>query len=344
MDTASISKFDYHLPIEQIANKPLPRRDYSKLMYLDTTSSNLRNSTFSDIIDFVQKGDLLVLNDTKVIPGRISLKKETGGAVEILFHRPISKNIFEAIFSSSRPLKINSKLFYKNKNFFRVLSTRENYVTLVEESNKSIMDILKKIGIIPLPKYIKRPVTDQDKRRYQTVYASKHGSVAAPTAGLHFTKKTINKLIDKGVKINYLTLHVTYNTFRPIDNDDYNKHKIGKEFFMVNKLLFDNIKNAKLKNKKVIAVGTTVARTLEHCFSKNITTDFQGYTDLFIKPGYDFKIIDSLLTNFHLPKSSLLLLVCAFAGKDKILKAYKYAVANNYRVYSYGDCMFINKS
>ena len=344
MNNFSISEFDYYLPLNQIAYKPLLKRDNSKLMYLDTTSKTFKDKKFSDITDFIKKGDLVILNNTKVIPGRMFLRKETGGRVEILFHRLISSNSFEAIFTSSKPLKLNSKLFYDDKNYFTIKSINKNYMTLCQELDKPVMNIFKNLGIIPLPKYIKRMTSSTDKERYQTIYAREEGSVAAPTAGLHFTQEIINKLISKGVNIEYLTLHITYNTFKPITKSNYTQHNIGKEFFIINKPLLNSINMTKKKGNRVIAIGTTVVRAIEYCFSKNISDAFNGYVDLFIYPGYKFKIIDSLLTNFHLPKSSLLLLVCAFAGKNRVLSAYNDAVFKNYRFYSYGDCMFINKS
>ena len=343
MNIPSISEFNYSLPSKQIASHPLNKRDSSKLMYLNITSSILYDKKFLDVSNFLKKGDLIILNDTRVIPGRLFARKETGGVVEILFHKYISKNSFRAIFSSSKPLKLNSKIFYEEEGFFIIVAINDNYVDLAVPSNKEIINILKEFGVIPLPKYIKRPTSAEDKERYQTIYASKDGSIAAPTAGLHFTKNIINKLINMGIQIHFLTLHVTYNTFKPIIIDDYSRHKIGKEFFMVKKSLFDKIKKTKSKGNKVISVGTTVARTLEYCYLQNINKDFEGYVDLYITPGFKFNVIDSLLTNFHLPKSSLLLLVCAFAGKKKILNAYEHAVKNNYRFYSYGDCMLIDK-
>ena len=343
MNNFMISNFDYHLPISQIANEPLTKRDNSKLMHLDVKSRKIENKQFHDIVSLFNKGDLVILNNTKVIPGRVFLKRETGGQVEILFDKIISLNSFKAIYSSSKPLTIGTKLFYEKDNYFIVESKQKNYITLSHKLNESVIRTLKRIGTIPLPKYIKRPTSENDAKRYQTIYANKEGSIAAPTAGLHFTNEIIDQLLNKGVNIKSLTLHISYNTFKPIICDNYLEHDIGKEFFIIEKQLIDAIRRTKEKGKRVIAVGTTVVRAIEHIFSQNINDDTNDYVDLFIYPGYKFKVIDVLLTNFHLPKSTLLLLVCAFGGKDIILNAYKEAVKKNYRFYSYGDCMLINK-
>lgn len=343
MNDFMISDFDYYLPINQIANEPLDNRDNSRLMYLNFKSGKTEDKHFFEIGEFFDKGDLIILNDTKVIPGRLFLARETGGKVEILFNKIVSKNSFEAIYSSSKPLKIGTKLFYEEDSYFIVESVKKNYITLSYKFNESIIRILKRIGTIPLPKYIKRSVEKRDKDRYQTIYAREEGSIAAPTAGLHFTNKIINQMLNKDINIESLTLHISYNTFRPISSENYLKHDIGKEFFIIKKQLIEKIKRTKDKGNRVIAVGTTVVRAIEYIFSKNINDDISDYVDLFIYPGYKFKVVDTLLTNFHLPKSTLLLLVCAFGGKEVILNAYNDAVRKNYRFYSYGDCMLIDK-
>tara|TARA_Y100000590_G_scaffold169037_1_gene193532 strand:+ start:217293 stop:218330 length:1038 start_codon:yes stop_codon:yes gene_type:complete len=342
MSSLSINKFDYKLSSKLIANKPIPLRQNSKLLYLNTKEKTLEEGKFKDICSYMQKGDILILNNTKVIPGRMILKKETGGKLEILYSRIISKDTFEAIYTSSRPPKVDTKLFYTNSKFFIILKVTNNILLLKKNTIKSIISIMKKYGKTPLPKYIKRSANIHDQRRYQTVYAKKEGSIAAPTAGLHFTRSLLSNLKKNGVIVEYITLHISYNTFKPIKHENYTRHNLGSEYCMINKSLINKIKTAKEKNKKIIAVGTTVARTLEGCASLNISSSFSGYIDLFIKPGYKFKVINHLITNFHLPKSTLLLLVCAFAGKKNIFMAYKHAMKHNYRFYSYGDCMFIN--
>jgi S-adenosylmethionine:tRNA ribosyltransferase-isomerase len=300
---------------------------------------SIKHTIFKDLFNHLQKGDLLVLNDTKVIPGRLFLKKETGGEVELLFHKSLSSQIAICIFSSSRKLILNSRLYVNDNDFFVIDNIEKNYVTI--SCNKNVMDIFIKNGEVPLPKYIKRKATKDDIDRYQTTYAENQGSVAAPTAGLHFTENIIHQLKQKGVLIQYLTLHVTYNTFKPLSCDDYSEHEIGSEYCQIKDSLMKTIKKVKSSNKKIIAVGTTATRALENYATKGITGDYEGEADLYITPGYNFKIIDGLITNFHLPQSTLLLLVASLIGREKLLELYKKAIDNNYRFYSYGDSMLI---
>ena len=330
--------YDYNLPENLIAYHPTKNRDESKLMIVDESNST-KHKIFKDLPDHVQKGDLLILNDTKVIPGRILLKKDTGGIVELLFHKSLNSNTAICIYSSSRKLIINSKLYINDKDFLTIDNIEKNYVTI--SSNKNLMDVFIKRGEVPLPKYIKRKVTKDDIKRYQTTYAQYQGSVAAPTAGLHFTKKIIDQLRLKGVLIEYLTLHVTYNTFKPLNSDDYSIHEIGSEYCCIKDSLMRTIMQVKSNNRKVIAVGTTTTRALENYATRGLTGNYEGEADLFITPGYDFKIIDGLITNFHLPKSTLLLLVASLIGREKLLGLYEQAIENNYRFYSYGDSMLI---
>jgi S-adenosylmethionine:tRNA ribosyltransferase-isomerase len=274
-----------------------------------------------------------------VIPGRLFLKKETGGEVELLFHKSLSSLTAVCIFGSSRKLILNSKLYINDNDFFVIDSIKKNYVTI--SCNKNVMDIFIKNGEVPLPKYIKRKATKDDIERYQTTYAQHQGSVAAPTAGLHFTENIIHQLKKKGVLIEYLTLHVTYNTFKPLSSDDYSQHEIGSEYCQIKNSLMKTIKKVKSSNKKIIAVGTTATRALENYATKGITGDYEGEADLYITPGYNFKIIDGLMTNFHLPQSTLLLLVASLIGREKLLELYKQAIDKSYRFYSYGDSMLI---
>ena len=334
----SIKLYDYNLPKNLIARHPTKNRDESKLMIVDESNST-KHKIFKDLPDHIQKGDLLILNDTKVIPGRILLKKDTGGIVELLFHKSLNSNTAICIYSSSRKLIINSKLYINDKDFLTIDNIEKNYVTI--SSNKNLMDVFIKRGEVPLPKYIKRKVTKDDIKRYQTTYAQYQGSVAAPTAGLHFTKKIIDQLRLKGVLIEYLTLHVTYNTFKPLNSDDYSIHEIGSEYCCIKDSLMRTIMQVKSNNRKVIAVGTTTTRALENYATRGLTGNYEGEADLFITPGYDFKIIDGLITNFHLPKSTLLLLVASLIGREKLLGLYEQAIENNYRFYSYGDSMLI---
>ena len=334
----SIKLYDYNLPKNLIARHPTKNRDESKLMIIDKSNS-IEHKVFKDLPDYLQKGDLLILNDTKVIPGRLFLKKDTGGVVELLFHKSLNSKTAVCIYSSSRKLTMNSKLYINDEDFLTIDNIEKNYVTI--SYNKNLMDVFIKKGEVPLPKYIKRKVTEDDIKRYQTTYAEHQGSVAAPTAGLHFTKKIIDQLRLKGVLIEYLTLHVTYNTFKPLNNDDYSVHEIGSEYCCIKDSLMKTIMQVKSNNRKVIAVGTTTTRALENYATKGLIGTYEGEADLYITPGYIFKIIDGLITNFHLPQSTLLLLVASLIGREGLLGLYKQAIENNYRFYSYGDSMFI---
>ena len=334
----SIKSYDYNLPENLIAYHPTKNRDESKLMIIDKSNS-IEHKVFKDLPDYLQKGDLLILNDTKVIPGRLFLKKDTGGVVELLFHKSLNSKKAVCIYSSSRKLTVNSKLYINDEDFLTIDNIEKNYVTI--SYNKNIIDVFIKKGEVPLPKYIKRKVTEDDIKRYQTTYAQSQGSVAAPTAGLHFTKKIIDQLRFKGVLIEYLTLHVTYNTFKPLSNDDYSVHEIGSEYCCIKDSLMKTIMHVKSNNRKVIAVGTTTTRALENYATKGLIGTYEGEADLYITPGYIFKIIDGLITNFHLPQSTLLLLVASLIGREKLLGLYEQAIENNYRFYSYGDSMLI---
>ena len=335
----SIKFFDYNLPSNLIAENPRSKREQAKLMIYDQGLDTLNHSIFSNLDEYLTKGDLIILNDTRVLPGRLFLKKESGGTVEILFHKLINQYSFICIFKSSRKVAVDSKLFYDDDNFFVVDNIEKNFITL--SSKIDPMDVFVKYGEVPLPKYIKRKTNAKDIERYQTVYAKHTGSVAAPTAGLHFTEEILSKLQAKGVVIDYCTLHVTYNTFKPITVDNYNDHQIGSEVCNIKESLISKIKSTKSQNHNVYTVGTTATRAVENYASKSYVGDFSGEADLYITPGYKFKIIDGLITNFHLPQSTLLLLVASIIGRDKLLELYNIAIKNNYRFYSYGDSMFI---
>ena len=335
----SIKFFDYNLPSNLIAENPRSKREQAKLMIYDQELDTLNHSIFSNLDEYLTKGDLIILNDTRVLPGRLFLKKESGGTVEVLFHKLINQYSFVCIFKSSRKVMMHSKLFFDDDNFFVVDNIENNFITL--SSKNDPMDIFVKYGEVPLPKYIKRKTNAKDIERYQTVYAKHTGSVAAPTAGLHFTEEILSKLQAKGVVIDYCTLHVTYNTFKPITVDNYNDHQIGSEVCNIKESLISKIKSTKSQNHNVYTVGTTATRAVENYASKSYVGDFSGEADLYITPGYKFKIIDGLITNFHLPQSTLLLLVASIIGRDKLLELYDIAIKNNYRFYSYGDSMFI---
>ena len=335
----SIKDYNYFLPEKLIALNPRPKREQAKLMIFNKDSETLKHSVFSDIPNYLEKGDLIILNDTKVIPGRLYLKKESGGLVEVLFHKIIDKNTTICIFKSPRKLSVDSKLYLDKNTFFIIKNVYKNYVTLYCSNNT--LSLFMKYGEVPLPKYIKRKATQRDIDRYQTTYARNDGSVAAPTAGLHFTNNILDQLKKKGVLVEYLTLHVTYNTFKPITKDDYTLHEIGSEYCSISENLMKKIKIVKKNKKRIIAVGTTTTRALENYATKSVKGSYSGHADLYITPGYDFKIIDGLITNFHLPQSTLLLMVSSLIGKNVILNLYNEAIKNNYRFYSYGDSMFI---
>ena len=341
MGTTSISSFDYNLPNSLIASSPLDKRADSRMLHYNLKGKTYNDYKFSELLELLSAGDLLVMNNTKVIPARIYMQKETGGNIEILFNKKINSKTIEVIFSSSRPPKPDSLLNIKKEHLFKVISINGKYLVLEIIHDESFFSIFQNHGEMPLPKYIKRPVSDYDKEKYQTVYASEEGSIAAPTAGLHFTTEMIKKLINKGVVIKYITLHISYNTFKPIVVENYLDHDLGSEYIEIDESVFKCISDAKMSNSRIIAVGTTVARTLEFCYANNIKKSFYGYINLFIYPGFKFQSINCLITNFHLPMSSLLLLVCAFADKEKILNVYAHAIKKKYRFYSYGDSMFL---
>ncbi len=323
-----LSDFDYHLPKQLIAQSGFEPRDNSKLMIVNDKVEQVR---FYNIVDYLNKGDVVVLNDSKVIPARIIGKKETGGKVEVLIIRKINKD-YECLVKGKN-IKEGTKLFFKNVS--GAVKNKKGFKYLIG-FDKEIN--LQSMGEMPTPPYIKEKLLDQS--RYNTVYARNNGSIAAPTAGLHFTKKLIKQIEDKGVRIAYITLHVGPGTFLPVRTEKIEEHKMEEEYFKIDKENAEIINNA----KRIVNVGTTVVRALESsCVNGKITSN-EGWTDLFIYPGYKFKSrINYLLTNFHLPKSTLFLLVCAFAGKERIFKAYKNAIQNSYRFYSFGDAMMIKR-
>lgn len=345
------SDFDYNLPEELIAQTPLKDRASSRLLVVDREQQNYEDKHFSDIINFLNPGDALVLNETKVLPARIiGTKIETGGTVELLLLKEHEKDTWECLARPQKRLKPGTKIIFgkTSKNSKEPLLTatvteiHEEGITLVKfEYSGIFLEILEKLGTMPLPPYIHKKLKDQS--RYQTVYAHNLGSAAAPTAGLHFTPELLKKIEEKGVKIIKITLHVGLGTFRPVQVDDVTKHKMHTETYEITEDSATQINAVKNAGGKIIAVGTTTVRTLETVASKNngkIVAE-KGETDIFIYPGYKFKTVDGLITNFHLPKSTLLMLVSAFATKDLIFKAYTHAVTEKYRFFSFGDAMFI---
>lgn len=335
--------FYYDLPEELIAQYPIEDREESRLLLLDKETGNIEDRIFKDIIDYLHPGDCLVLNDTKVIPARLFGNREgKNERIEFLLLRRIENDIWETLVRPGKKVKPGNRIVFGNGTLVaEVLSIEEDGTRKVEFKYKGIFEeILDKLGEMPLPPYIKEKL--EDKERYQTVYSKHEGSAAAPTAGLHFTKELLNKIEEKGVNISYLTLHVGLGTFRPVKVENIEEHHMHSEYYEVSEEAAEMINRTKKDGGRVIAVGTTSTRTLETIGSlEGKILPKKGWTDIFIYPGYDFKIIDGLITNFHLPESTLLMLVSALAGRDNILMAYKHAIENRYRFFSFGDAMFI---
>ena len=335
--------FDYYLPEELIAQTPLEKRSDSRLMVMDKITGELEHKHFYDIIDYLNEGDALVINDTKVLPARIiGIKEETGAVIELLLLNDHGNDIWEVLAKPQKRLKTGTVLSFGDGALkAKVIEVKAEGITIVKLIYKGILlEILEKLGSMPLPPYIHEKLDNQD--RYQTVYAKEYGSSAAPTAGLHFTPELLAKIESKGVKIVRVTLHVGLGTFRPVNVEDVSKHVMHTEHYIISKDAADTLNEVKENGKKIIAVGTTSVRTLETNLSKydKFTPDV-GDTNIFIYPGYKFKAVDNLITNFHLPKSTLIMLVSALSSKENILNAYKVAVENKYRFFSFGDAMFI---
>ncbi len=335
--------FDFELPERLIAQTPIEKRDASRMLILDKNTGEITHKHFSDLIDYLEAGDTLVLNDTKVMPARLyGVKEETNAVIEVLLLKDLGNNSWECLTKPAKRISVGTKVSF-GESMLIAECTRVGEEGIREFKliyNGILYEILDKLGEMPLPPYIHEKLEDKD--RYQTVYAKNIGSAAAPTAGLHFTKELLNKIKDKGINIAYITLHVGLGTFRPVNVEDVTKHKMHSEYYMMSKETAELLKNTKKNNKRVISVGTTSTRTLETIM--NLYGEFKecsGWTDIFIYPGYKFKAIDALITNFHLPKSTLVMLVSALAGKENIMKAYHSAIENEYRFFSFGDSMFI---
>lgn len=334
--------FDFYLPENLIAQTPLERRDSSRLLILDKETGEITHKHFTDIIDYLDKDDILVLNDTKVMPARLyGVKNETNAVIEILMLKEKNKDVWECLVKPAKRIKVGTVVKFSDELNAECIGLGEEGIRIFKFNYKGIFyEILDKLGEMPLPPYIHEKLKDKD--RYQTVYAKNIGSAAAPTAGLHFTEDLIEKIKSKGIKMEYITLHVGLGTFRPVNVEDVTKHKMHSEFYQMSKEVANVLNDAKKKHKRIISVGTTSTRTLETIM--NLYGEFRecsGWTDIFIYPGYKFKAIDSLITNFHLPKSTLIMLVSALAGKENIMNAYKEAVKKEYRFFSFGDSMFI---
>lgn len=326
-----LSDFDYHLPKELIAQYPLPERDSARLLVVDRADSAVKHSIFKDISLYLNKGDILVLNDTKVLPCRLFGRRATGGKVEILLLNRKRGEAFNCYMKPGR-LRLKEKVSFEGSKVLAEI-TGKNEVTFNTDDLSSIYSL----GVMPLPPYIKRAAEDSDNIYYQTVYAKNEGAVAAPTAGLHFTQGLIEEIRAKGVGFAHVTLHVGAGTFKPVKVEDVLQHAMEPEYFEVPESAQEEISKCCREKKRVVAVGTTSLRALESCANGASS----GYTDLFIYPGYEFKLADCLLTNFHLPKTTLFMLVCAFAGEKLAKNAYAEAIAEKYRFYSYGDAMLI---
>ncbi|MBR1416614.1 MAG: tRNA preQ1(34) S-adenosylmethionine ribosyltransferase-isomerase QueA [Bacilli bacterium] len=339
----NINDFDYYLPEDKIAQTPLKNRSDSKLLVLDRKTKEINHEVFYNIINYLNKGDVLVLNNTKVIPARlIGEKEDTHAHIELLLLKDLGDNKWECLSRPQKRLHINTIVSFGNG----ILKARideifdEGIVNVTLIYDGILVEILDKLGEMPLPPYIHEKLND--KNRYQTVYAKVEGSAAAPTAGLHFTTDLLEKLKQKGVTITFVTLHVGLGTFRPVQEENILDHKMHSEYYEMSKETSNILNLAKKEKRRIISVGTTSCRTLETIYGKyNEFKECAGTTDIFIYPGYEFKAIDGLITNFHLPKSTLIMLVSAFASKDIILNAYKEAIKNDYRFFSFGDAMFI---
>ena len=337
-----LKEFYYDLPENLIAQVPIAKRDESRLMVLNRNAQTIEHKIFKDIIDYLEPGDCLVRNNTKVIPARIYGKKETGANVEFLLLNNIEGDIWECIVRPGNKRHMGTKVIVgKGLLNAEILEVMEGGTRRVKFKYKGIFnEILDQIGLMPLPPYIHEELKEKD--RYQTVYAKYQGSAAAPTAGLHFTNELLEKLQEKGVQIANVTLHVGIGTFRPVKVEKIEEHHMHTEHYYIKKEDADKINEAKKNGKRIISVGTTSCRVLESIADeKGFVKETEGDTSIFIYPGYKFKCIDALITNFHLPESTLLMLVSALAGKDYIMKAYKEAVKNKYRFFSFGDAMFI---
>lgn len=338
-----LSEFDFDLPEELIAQHPVKQRDTSRLMVVNRKTQTIEHRHFYDIIDYLQPGDVLVRNNTKVIPARLfGIKEETNGHVEVLLLREIQKDTWQCLCGNARIIKEGTVItFGEGLLKAKCIEVKDEGIRIFEMIYDGIFyEILDQLGTMPLPPYIKEKL--EDKNRYQTVYAKIEGSAAAPTAGLHFTDEINQKIIDKGIEILDICLHVGLGTFRPVKVENVLEHHMHSEYYMIDELTASKLNQAKAEGRRIIAVGTTSTRTLEANMQKyGQFTATSENTDIFIYPGYEFKAIDCLITNFHLPKSTLLMLISAFASKDLIFKAYHQAIEERYRFFSFGDSMMI---
>lgn len=342
----NVADFDFELPDELIAHYPMPERTQSRLLVVEPEATDndakISHKIFSDIESLINSGDVLVFNDTKVVPARLFAQKHTGGKLEILFERALDEFTFLAHVRSSKSPKAGATLIVDDEAELLMRGRQGALFILQASKDLPVFSLLEKYGHIPLPPYIERQDESLDSSRYQTVYAQKPGAAAAPTAGLHFDDALLSRLREKGVKTAFVTLHVGAGTFQPVRVDNIHDHVMHSEWIDVNEYTVTLINNARKNGGRIICVGTTSVRCLETASQSGELKTFQGDTSIFIYPGYSFKSVDALITNFHLPKSTLLMLVSAFSGKQTILTAYEHAIKNKYRFFSYGDAMFLN--
>lgn len=338
-----ICRFDFDLPDRLIAQHPASERTESRLLAVGGSSQANSEMKFSQLPSLLRAGDVLICNDSKVIPARLAAKKSTGGRVEILVERLDNEEQMQAQLGARRPLRIGDAVTVCDEFRLTVIGRHRDLFVLRSENGVAASSIIEACGTVPLPPYINRAADAEDGERYQTVYARHDGSVAAPTAGLHFSEALIGDIIGKGVDVQYVTLHVGAGTFAPIRDGDVARHRLHSERCELSAAVCEAVESARNRRSRVVAVGTTTVRLLESAARSGRLEPFCGETDLFIKPGFQFNVVDALITNFHLPRSTLLMLVCAFGGLDRVLKAYSMAVEQGFRFYSYGDAMFVER-
>ncbi len=339
-----ISDFDYQLPENLVAQMPLSQRSASRMLVVDGIEGRFTDQYFIDLDSLLEPGDLLVFNDTRVIPARLYGHKQSGGKIEVMVERVVDDSTLLAHIRSSKSPKPGARLILEQNIECSMQERRHDLFVLHQNSDKSWLELLQQFGHVPLPPYIRRDDQDSDRDRYQTVYAQIPGAVAAPTAGLHFDEGMLEKLRHRGVNSAYITLHVGAGTFQPIRNDDIDSHIMHAERIEVSESVCTAIKQTRADGKRVIAVGTTVVRSLETVAASGTLQPFQGESKLFIKPGFQFRVVDAMITNFHLPKSTLLMLVSAFAGSELLRRSYAHAIEQQYRFFSYGDAMYISNT
>lgn len=333
--------FHFDLPEELIAQYPAAERTGSRLLYVNAREDSLEDMQFTGLPGLLKPGDLLVFNNTRVIPARLFGHKESGGRVEILVERILDQHQVLAHVRASKSPKPGSRILLGSGTVLRMLERQGDLFVLQLEAGESVLDLLEREGHMPLPPYIQREDAEKDRERYQTVYSSVPGAVAAPTAGLHFDEDMLDSLRKQGVDMAFVTLHVGAGTFQPVRVDDIREHPMHAEYLELDEAVCEQVRATRKRGGRIIAVGTTSVRCLETAAARGELQAYQGDTDIFIYPGYEFRVVDALLTNFHLPESTLLMLVCAFAGYDRVMQAYRHAVDQRYRFFSYGDAMFL---